>query len=84
MNTHKDVEGLIKQRYEALFLDIKTAQESAFNEGKPVLSVIEIEQSKTARSLLHVEKQAIREKDLISKSDLIFLNTITKPVYTEV
>ncbi len=50
MNTHKDVEGLIKQRYEALFLDIKTAQESAFSEGKPVLSVIEIEQSKTARA----------------------------------
>ncbi|MFT6343083.1 MAG: hypothetical protein ACJAWQ_000128 [Paraglaciecola sp.] len=84
MNTHKDVEGLIKQRYEALFLDIKTAQESAFNEGKPVLSVIEIEQSKTARSLLHVEKQAIREKDLNSKSDLSFLNTITKQVDTEV
>jgi len=84
MNTHKDVECLIKQRYEALFLDIKTAQESAFNEGKPVLSVIEIEQSKTARSLLHVEKQAIREKDLNSKSDLSFLNTITKQVDTEV
>ena len=84
MNTHKDLEGLIKQRYEALFLDIKTAQESAFNEGKPVLSVIEIEQSKTARSLLHVEKQAIREKDLNSKSDLSFLNTITKQVDTEV
>jgi hypothetical protein len=84
MNTHKDVEDLIKQRYEALFLDLKTAQESAFSEGKPVLSVIEIEQSKTARALLHVEKQAIREKDLSSKSDLNFLSTITKEVDTEV
>jgi hypothetical protein len=84
MNTHKYVEGLIKQCYETLFLDVKAAQESAFNEGKPVLSVIEIEQSKTARSLLHVEKQAIREKDLNSKSDLSFLNTITKQVDTEV
>jgi hypothetical protein len=84
MNTHKYVEGLVKQRYEALFLDVKTAQESALNEGKPVLSVIEIEQSKTARSLLRVEKQAIREKDLNSKSDLNFLSTITKQVNTEV
>jgi hypothetical protein len=84
MNTQKYVEGLVKQRYEALFLDVKTAQESALNEGKPVLSVIEIEQSKTARSLLRVEKQAIREKDLNSKSDLNFLSTITKQVNTEV
>ena len=86
MNTQKDVEDLIKQRYEALFLDVKTAQESALSEGedKPLLSIIEIEQSKTARSLLRVEKQAIREKDLNIKSDLSFLSTITKQVDAEV
>jgi hypothetical protein len=50
MNTHKDVEGLIKQRYVTLFLGVKTAQESTFDEGRPVLSVYEIEQSKTARA----------------------------------
>ena len=84
MSTHKNVEDLIKQRYEALFLDVKTAQESALNEGKPVQSVIEIEQSKTARSLLRVEKQAIREKDLNIKSDLSFLSAIAEQVDTEV
>jgi hypothetical protein len=32
---------LIKQRFEALFLDVKTAQQDALNEGQPVLNVIE-------------------------------------------
>jgi hypothetical protein len=77
-------EDLIKQRFEALFLDVKLAQQSLLSEGKPTQSVIEIEQSKTARSLLRVEKQAIREKDLNIKSDLNFLNAIAMQVDAEV
>jgi hypothetical protein len=84
MSTPTNTEELIKQRFEALFLDVKAAQQSALDEGKPMLSVIEIEQSKTARSLLRVEKQAIREKDLNIKSDLSFLNTITDQINIEV
>jgi hypothetical protein len=84
MSTPTNTEELIKQRFEALFLDVKAAQQSALDEGKPTLSVIEIEQSKTARSLLRVEKQAIREKDLNIKSDLSFLNTITDQINIEV
>jgi hypothetical protein len=50
MNTHKYVEGLIKQCCETLFLDVKAAQESMFDAGRLELSVYEIEQSKTARA----------------------------------
>jgi hypothetical protein len=77
-------EDLIKQRFEALFLDVKLAQQSLLSEGKPTQSVIEIEQSKTSRSLLRVEKQAIREKDLNIKSDLNYLNAIAMQVDAEV
>lgn len=84
MSTLTNAGNLIKQRFEALFLDVKAAQQDANHEGKPALSVIEIEQSKTARSLLRVEKQAIREKDLNIKSDLSFLNTITEQINIEV
>jgi hypothetical protein len=84
MSIPTNTEELIKQRFEALFLDLKAAQQSILHEGKPALSVIEIEQSKTARSLLRVEKQAIREKDLNIKSDLSFLNTITDQINIEV
>ena len=84
MSTSTNAEDLIKQRFEALFLDVKAAQQNALHDGKPTLSVIEIEQSKTARSLLRIEKQAIREKDLNTKSDLSFLNTITDQINIEV
>ena len=84
MSIPTNTEELIKQRFEALFLDLKAAQQSILHEGKPALSVIEIEQSKTARSLLRVEKKAIREKDLNIKSDLSFLNNITDQINIEV
>jgi hypothetical protein len=89
MNTPSNVEDLIKQRFEALFLDVKTAQQGALHEGEPALSVIDIEQSKTARSLLWVEKQAIREKDsaLPELLDLVSIKAATiskiEPVATE-
>ena len=63
---------------------MKAAQKSILDEGKPTQTVIEIEQSKTARSLLRVEKHAIREKDLNIKSDLSFLNAITDQINVEV
>lgn len=84
MSTLKNTENLIKQRFEALFLDIKAAQQGLVEEDKPTQNVIEIEQSKTARSLLRVEKQAIREKDLNTKSDLSFLSTIAEQIDSEV
>ena len=84
MSTLTHVEKLVQQRFEALFLDVKTAQQNTLNEGQPMLNIIEVEQSKTARSLLRVEKQAIREKDLNTKSDLNFLSTVAAQVDAEV
>jgi len=84
MSTPTNAENLVKQRFEALFLDVKVAQQGSLDEGRPAQSVIEIEQSKTARSLLRVEKQAIREKDLNTKSDLSFLSAIAKQIDAEV
>ena len=84
MSTPTNAENLIKQRFEALFLDVKVAQRGTLDEGKPALNVIEIEQSKTARSLLRVEKQAIRNKDLNTKSDLSFLSAIAEQIDAEV
>jgi len=84
MSTLTNSKDLIKQRFEALFLDVKATQQDALHEGKSALNVIEVEQSKTARSLLRVEKQAIREKDLNIKSDISFLNTITDHINVEV
>lgn len=84
MSTLTNAEDLIKQRFDALFLDIKVTQQDTLNEDETTLNVIEVEQSKTVRSLLRVEKQAIREKDLNSKSDLNFLSTIAEQVDIEV
>lgn len=84
MSTLTNVEDLVKQRFEALFLDVRAAQQSLLIERESALGVIEFEQSKTARSLLRVEKQAIREKDLNTKSDINFLNSIAQQVDAEV
>lgn len=84
MSQKQTIEALVKQRFEELFIDVKAAQANLLNKDKPTLNVIEIEQSKTSRSLLRVEKQAIREKDLNQKSDLSFQNTIAEQVDTEV
>tara|TARA_B110000503_G_C7148400_1_gene414008 strand:- start:813 stop:1976 length:1164 start_codon:yes stop_codon:yes gene_type:complete len=84
MSSITNIEDLIKYRFEGLFLNVRAARHIALHEGEPLLSVIEIEQNKTTRSLLRVEKQAIREKDLNIKSDLSFLNTITNQINIEV
>jgi hypothetical protein len=84
MSQNINIENIIKSRFDDLFLDVKQAQENLLSEGKPELSILELEQSKTSRSLLRVEKQAIRDKDLNSKSELNFLNTITEQVNQEV
>tara|TARA_R110002153_G_scaffold3042_5_gene14417 strand:+ start:11202 stop:12401 length:1200 start_codon:yes stop_codon:yes gene_type:complete len=84
MSTLTPAEDLVKQRFEALFLDVKVAQQGILDKGKSALNVIETEQNKTTRSLLRVEKQAIREKDLNTKSDLNFLGAIAKQIDAEV
>ncbi|MGS2721642.1 HDOD domain-containing protein [Paraglaciecola aestuariivivens] len=84
MSNSTNIESLVKQRCEALFLDAKAAQLMVQNAGKPAMSVVEIEQSKTSRSLLRVEKLAIQEKDLNIKSNLNFLSTITSQLNVEV
>lgn len=78
------IDQLINTRFDDLFLDLKQAQRNIVQDGKPKLSKIEIAQSKTARSLLRVEKQAIQEKDLNIKSELSFINSISDQVNDEV
>ncbi|MFT2091916.1 HDOD domain-containing protein [Paraglaciecola sp. 2405UD69-4] len=84
MNQALPIENLITERFNDLFLDLKQAQQNLLFEGKPQLSRVEIEQSKTKRSLLRVEKQAIQEKDLNTKSEQSFLNSITAQINEEV
>ncbi|WP_299080023.1 HDOD domain-containing protein [uncultured Paraglaciecola sp.] len=76
MSLPKNVEELVKDRFESLFLDIKMAKRSLVIDDKPKLTAIELEQSKTARALLHVEKQAIQKKDLNEKSNLDLLSAM--------
>lgn len=84
MNTPSNPVDLVNQRFEALFLDVKVAQQSLRDEGKPKLNAIEAEQNQTTRSLLRIEKQAIREKDLNTKSEINFLEHITEQLNAEV
>jgi hypothetical protein len=84
MNSSPTIEQLVKSRLNDLFLDVKIAQQKRGEESQPAVNVIELAQSGTARSLLRVEKQAIREKDLNSKHDLNFLANMTEQINTEV
>ena len=61
------IQQFVDHRFDQLFIDAKEAILSVSIDEGTALSVIEIEQSKTIRSLLRVEKQAIREKDLNKK-----------------
>ena len=74
MTQHSTIQELFTQRYHDLFLDLRSAQANLQNGDKPTLSGIDLEQSLTARSLLRVEKQAIREKDLNQKQAQNYLN----------
>jgi hypothetical protein len=78
------IHKLIDQRFNQLFINVKEAQLSTSNEGGKAPSAIEIEQSKTIRSLLRVEKQAIREKDLNKKFEQKNLDEIRNHVDLEV
>ena len=84
MSSRPTIESLIQQRFDALFLDVKAAQLNLKNKNNPILNVIELEQSKTARSLLSIEKQALQQKDLDDKLDLGVLNTVANHVNAEV
>ncbi|MGJ8682378.1 HDOD domain-containing protein [Paraglaciecola sp.] len=74
----------LKTRFNDLFLDAKLARQNMLNEGKAKVSIVEEEQSKTARQLLQVEKQAIREKDLNNKVELSYLHSIIEQLNDEV
>ena len=78
------IQQLIDQRFDQLFINAKTPLLSPSFDGEKALSVIEIEQSKTSRSLLRVEKQAIREKDLNKKLEESYLKEIRDHVNVEV
>jgi hypothetical protein len=78
------MQAKLKKRFNDLYLDSKIAQQNMLNEGAAKLSVIEQEQSKTARQLLTVEKQAIRERDLNTRMELNFLDSISEQLNQEV
>lgn len=74
MTQTPNIQDLFLQRYHAFFLDVRAAQANLQNGDKPALSGIDLVQSKTSRSLLRVEKQAIREKDLNQKHQQNYIN----------
>jgi HD-like signal output (HDOD) protein len=78
------IQQFVDHRFDQLFIDAKEAILSVSIDEGTALSVIEIEQSKTIRSLLRVEKQAIREKDLNKKLEQNYLNEIRHHVDVEV
>jgi len=84
MSENLTIQQLIDQRFNQLFINAKKSQLSASFDGKTALSVIEIEQSKTTRSLLKVEKQAIRKKDLNKRLEESNLKEIRGNVNVEV
>ena len=83
MSQSLPIEKLINSRFDDLYLDLKKAQHNLLDKEQPELSQVEIEQSKTARSLLRVEKQAIQEKDFNTKSEESFLSAISGKINTE-
>lgn len=74
MTQISNIQDIFTQRYDAFFLDVRAAQANLQNPDKPILSGVDLEQSLTSRSLLRVEKQAIREKDLNQKHNINYLN----------
>ena len=78
------MEQQIAQRLNDLFIDIKIAQDNLAQEGQPKANAVEIEQQKTARKLLTVEKQAIRERDLNQKMEINFLLSVSEQIDEEV
>jgi HD-like signal output (HDOD) protein len=78
------IQQFIDQRFDQLFIDVKEALLNASFDGEKAPTVIELEQSKTIRSLLRVEKQAIREKHLNKKLEQSHLNEIRSHVDVEV
>ncbi len=74
----------IAQRLNDLFIDIKIAQDNLAQEGQPKANAIEVEQQKTSRKLLTVEKQAIRERDLNQKMEINFLLSVSEQIDEEV
>jgi hypothetical protein len=43
MSQNINIENIIKSRFDDLFLDVKQAQENLLSEGKPELSILELE-----------------------------------------
>ncbi|MEP0355343.1 MAG: HDOD domain-containing protein [Paraglaciecola sp.] len=84
MNQPLPINTLIATRFSDLFLDLKQTQQNLLREVEPLLSKVEIEQSKTKRSLLRVERQAIQEKDLNTKSEQSFVSSINDQINEEV
>ncbi|WP_340679340.1 HDOD domain-containing protein [Paraglaciecola sp.] len=74
MTQTSTIQDIFKQRYHAFFLDVRAAQANSQKTDEPILKGIDLAQSKTTRSLLRVEKQAIREKNLNQKHALNYLN----------
>jgi HD-like signal output (HDOD) protein len=83
-NPSNPIQQIVNQRFNKLFVDVKAAQSSAASDGVKPPDAVEIEQSKTARSLLRIERQAIREKDLNKKLERNNINEIRDQVDAEV
>ena len=61
------IQQLVNKRFNDLFVDLKEAVLNASTDGQTKLDAVAQQQENTPRTLLRVEKQAIREKDLNQK-----------------
>lgn len=84
MSQTHTIQQLIDLRFNQLFISVKAALLSASFDGEATSCIIELEQSKTIRSLLRVEKQAIREKDLNKRLEQSYLKETRSHVDLEV
>lgn len=67
MTSALPIQQLVNKRFNDLFVDLKVALLNVSNEGQTQLDAVAQQQESTPRTLLRVEKQAIREKDLNQK-----------------
>jgi hypothetical protein len=84
MTSAPPIKQVVNRRFNELFVDVKKAVLNVSTEGQEKLDVVAIQQKKTPRIFLRVEKQAIREKDLNKKLEYNHINEIRDQLHVEV
>ena len=81
MTSALTIQQLVNKRFNELFVDLQEAVVNVSTEGQKKPDAVELQQNKTPRRLLRVEKQAIREKDLNKKLEYNYINGIRDQIH---